>query len=349
MTEIMKQESSQPRAGARLQSARRFGLMVLVASTLLLGGCLSSVPGLKSGPPEWVNQPPPDTGRAWYGIGEGHDLNTARRLALRDIAAKFKVSVEGQTTSQISERNGRVDRGGSVKVSDRVEAVEFKNPVVEKTAPSPNGGVYALVRIDRLAFFQDLREKFNGAADQVSAATADLGSKTQVEQLLVLRRQDKTIDQAMGYYPLLQQGGLTEEDRSKAAQLTGVRSKSELITQQLVFVVRTAREHQDVADVVTKFLTDNNVKTRSDGGSASATVEATVKPRLDSVQGSKLVRLDVSLQVKDDRQQTVSGQNYIVSGASMTSHDSARQQALNKLQDDLRKAGLINGLGFKVQ
>ena len=56
--------------------------MVLVASTLLLGGCLSSVPGLKSGPPEWVNQPPPDTGRAWYGIGEGHDLNTARRLAL---------------------------------------------------------------------------------------------------------------------------------------------------------------------------------------------------------------------------------------------------------------------------
>ncbi|MBK6713949.1 MAG: LPP20 family lipoprotein [Burkholderiales bacterium] len=345
----MKQESSQPRAGARLQSARRFGLMVLVASTLLLGGCLSSVPGLKSGPPEWVNQPPPDTGRAWYGIGEGHDLNTARRLALRDIAAKFKVSVEGQTTSQISERNGRVDRGGSVKVSDRVEAVEFKNPVVEKTAPSPNGGVYALVRIDRLAFFQDLREKFNGAADQVSAATADLGSKTQVEQLLVLRRQDKTIDQAMGYYPLLQQGGLTEEDRSKAAQLTGVRSKSELITQQLVFVVRTAREHQDVADVVTKFLTDNNVKTRSDGGSASATVEATVKPRLDSVQGSKLVRLDVSLQVKDDRQQTVSGQNYVASGASLTSHDNARQQALNKLQDDLRKAGLINGLGFKVQ
>jgi hypothetical protein len=78
-------------------------------------------------------------------------------------------------------------------------------------------------------------------------------------------------------------------------------------------------------------------------------VEATVKPRLDEVQGSKLVRLDVSLQVKDERQQTVSGQNYVVSGASMTNHDSARQQALNKLREDLRKAGLVGGLGFKVQ
>lgn len=345
----MKQKKSQPRLGFRSLVDRHRSLVALAASALLLTGCLSSVPGLKSGPPEWVNQPPPDTGRAWYGIGEGHDLNTARRLALRDIAAKFKVSVEGQTTSQISERNGRVDRGGSVKVSDRVEAVEFKNPVVEKTAPSPNGGVYALVRIDRQAFFQDLREKFNAAADQVTAATAGLESKTQVEQLLVLRRQDKTIDQALGYYPLLQQGGLTEEDRSRAAMLTGVRSKSELITQQLVFAVRTPREHQDVADVVTKFLTDNQIKTRTDGGSASGTVEATVKPRLDEVQGSKLVRLDVSLQVKDERQQTVSGQNYVASGASLTSHANARQQALTKLQEELRKAGLISGLGFKVQ
>jgi hypothetical protein len=67
------------------------------------------------------------------------------------------------------------------------------------------------------------------------------------------------------------------------------------------------------------------------------------------VQGSKLVRLDVSLQVKDDRQQTVSGQNYVASGASLTSHANARQQALTKLQEELRKAGLINGLGFKVQ
>jgi hypothetical protein len=199
-----------------------------------------------------------------------------------------------------------------------------------------------------MAFFQDLREKFSAAADQVSAATAGLDGKTQVEQLLVLRRQDKVIDQAMGYYALLQ-GELTDTDRSKAEFLASVRNRSMLSTQHLVLEVRAAREHQDVADVVTKFLTDHNVKTGADTVSANGVVEVAVKSRLENVQGNMLVRLDVSLQVRDERQQTVSGQNYVASGVSLSSHVSARQQAVMKLQEELRKAGLIGGLGFNTQ
>src|SRR5205085_3613701 len=58
--------------------------------------------------PAWVSQPPPNSAEWLYGVGEGTDLEEAKRNALKDAAGRLRVSLSSKTQRSVKEDNGAV-------------------------------------------------------------------------------------------------------------------------------------------------------------------------------------------------------------------------------------------------
>jgi hypothetical protein len=329
--------------------AQHFGRIAALAITISLTGCLGTLSS-KLAPtppptPAWVTNPPPDTPSTYFGIGQGPDLPGARRAALRDIAAKIKVSIAGRVESRIAVRNNDVDRSALSRVSEEVQKTEFKNFTVVNTSTSADG-VYALVSVDRQEFVRDTKEKIQKLTTQIDRATAGLDSRPPIEQYMVLKKQRPNIVTSQGYYDVIGRQDLGPDDQVNQAKLDDLLSTSERVTANLSFKLQSVAPDKDIEGAVSTFLTNNGVRTQAFGGSAAATINVSANPRLDTIQNSKTVRLTVNLQVIDGAGRALAAREYVVSGTSLTDHASARQQAVFNLATELRKADLPGGLGF---
>lgn len=313
-----------------------------------LAGCLGSAPKpvANNAPPPWVINPPADTAESYFGVGEGFDLAAAKRAALKDIAARFRVVVAGTVSSRTSVHNDQVNRSAVSTVSEEVQKTEFKNHTLLKSAASPQG-VYALVRVDRADFVAETREKLDRLYAQIQAAVTGLSARPVLEQFTTLQRLRPTLQNAQALYQLLGQADQNATDRSRAAEVDRWLAQVESSASALVIALRNRREDADVASTLTSFLTDNGIRVTERPEQAVGTLELTVAQRNDEIQGSKLVKLTVNTVLRDLSGRVVASQERVQSGASVSDHGQARRQAITRLQQSLREAGPVAGLGFK--
>jgi hypothetical protein len=163
-----------------------------------------------------------------------------------------------------------------------------------------------------------------------------------------LKKQRPNIVMAQGYYDMIGRKDMTASDRGQLDKFDQLINTADRISADLSFKLQSNAADKDVENAVSNYLTSNGVRTQQATGAApAATVTVTAVPRLDTIQGSKSVRLTVSLAVVDNNGRAVAGREYIVSGMSITDHVSARQQAIFNLQAELRKTDLVSGLGFR--
>jgi hypothetical protein len=319
----------------------RFGALVLAAASLL--AC--STAGAQK-PPAWMIEPPRDTAEFFYGTGEGPDPESARRSALRAVAARLRSAIKGQVTSTVSEINGRVDSRASVQTSEDTLKTEFSGVQLEASAKSPIG-VYVLVKVDRPAFIRDTKAQIDVLAQPIGQAEAVLASGSVLEQFLALRRVDEQIDQALTLAQLLVGAGAEADGRQGVARFGKLRQTSQQIGTKLVFELRAPPADADVATEVAGFLADQGMRaaTRATAGANVLTIQT--QARQSEIFGDKLVKLVVRLSVVDELGRAVSNREHPVSGASKSDFAVARQAAVRSLGKKLREAGTLVALGLR--
>ena len=320
------------------------GGLVLLA---LLGGGCASIGGLTGGSaaPAWVLQPPADTAEAWWGVGEGRDRDAAKGAALRDVAARLRVGISGKLDTQVSETNGKVDRRASARVSEEVARTEFRNYTIEQTAQSGKL-VHVLVKVDRRAFVTDVRAAIEPLDAAIRQGTANLDSASPIERFVTLRKLGPTLDKASAQAQLLvgaENGGkglaLLDRYRTLQQQTTDAASA-------LVFKLDAKPRDADIATAVGTLMNENGMRADASASATGTVVAITSAGREDEMSGSKLVKLDVTLAVRDDRGQSVATRTYQVSGASRLDHGVARQNAIRSLLEAMRAEGPVAALGF---
>jgi len=77
--------------------------VLLTAAAILI----AAVPAIAGPKPIWVDNPPRDA-RFFHGVGSSEDHQSAKDLALRDLAASIKVKVKGETKNVYQERGEQV-------------------------------------------------------------------------------------------------------------------------------------------------------------------------------------------------------------------------------------------------
>jgi len=323
-------------------------LLFCIALALPLSGCDGMLPKSlmpAKAVPDWVLSTPSDS-REWYwGVGEGPELDTAKRAALKDIAAKLRVSISGQLMSQVSVTNNTVDRQAHNRIIEEVQKTDFSHYVVDKTARSDNG-FFVLVKVDRQAFIRDLKQKLGALEILLQQATRDLPSKTALERLVTLLGIKPDLEKAGGYAQLLIAAEPGEQNAARLRKLDDLQQQLRQAPAQLVLQIQARPDDTDLAVAVTQHLNEHGIRTGLAGAQGGNILNIVSSSRSDSLYGSKLLNLKTTLSLLDDQGRVLASRAYETAGASTYDFRGARQNAIVKLRAALREAGPMQSLGF---
>lgn len=303
-------------------------------------------PSASAAPPEWMISPPPDSPSALYGVGEGLDVGTATRLALRDVAAKLRVSVSGSVKSQTTEANGRVDSLASSSLMSDIQKTEFRQYTLEKSAPSPNG-VYALVKVDRAAFLAETRERILRMNRLTSQTIGDAAKGTALDRYLALQRARSMLVAQQGLYLLFKSSDLTPADTKLQASLQQQVLDAESAAAKVTMQVSAAADDDDLRTVMNGVLADQTLRVGDARSIAQGVLEVQAPMQVSKFGQDTIVRLQVRLSLKDTHGAVLASREHLVTGASRSDTKMARQQAVATLRQTWRAQGLLDALGIQ--
>ncbi len=316
-------------------------VLAWVAACWLLGAQL----GWAAGPPSWFLEPPKDTADAWWATGEGTDLESARRIALRSVAARLRSAIAGGVSDTVSDTNGRVNRVSTSAVSEDILKTEFTRFDVAKTAKG-GVGLFVLVKVDRPAFISDTQSQLDVVSKPVHEVEAALPQQSPLEQFIALRRVAPQLEQARVLSQLLQGAGLQAEGQQRAARYGALMEQSKAVAGKLAFELRAKPEDADVATAVGGFLSAQGMRSARMGTAGANLLTIDGSARQDDLFGSKLVKLNVRLALQDAQGRAVASREYVVSGSSRYDFAAARKAAVDKLEADMKAAGAVRALGL---
>ncbi len=321
-------------------------------AAMAAGLCLATLAGAADRLPPWMLDPPKDDAQVWYGTGEGPELESARRGALRNVAAKLRTSIEGAvgntTTVQSSGGKERVELRAYSAVKEEITRTDFTKVDVAQTAKG-GLGVYVLVKVDRAAFIADTRNQLQLVDKPVRAAEAALPTQSTLDQYLALRRLKPQIDTGARLSLLLQGAGAVEEGQAGVLRYGGLMQTANELGTKLTFELRAPPADADVATALAAFLSEQGMRSASTRTPGANPLTIATDVRQDELYGSKMVKLRVRLAVLDDQGRAAATREYEIPGASRYDFKGAREDAVRKLGDMLRKAGPLAGLGFDVR
>ncbi len=300
--------------------------------------------------PGWMVDPPKDDAQFWYGTGEGPDLDSARRSALRTVAAKLRSTIAGQlsnTTSVASDgKKEQVSINASSTVVESIAQTEFTRFDVAQSAKGGQG-VYALVKVDRPAFVADTRNQLQVIEKPVRDAEAALGTQSTLDQFLSLRRLKKQIDDGARLSMLLQGAGADAEGRAGVRRFGGLMQTSADLASKLTFELRAPPADADLATALAAFLSEQGMRSATARTPGANPLTISADARQDELFGSKMLKMKVRLAVLDDQGRAAATREYDIPGSSRYDFKGAREDAVKKFVEALRKAGPVAALGFK--
>jgi hypothetical protein len=296
--------------------------------------------------PGWFTNPPADSAEAWFAVGEGPDPETARRMALRAVAARMRTAIEGKVTSEVTDANGVVKRRDSVKVSEDVLKTEFTKVDIANTVRTSQG-VMLQVRVDRPAFIRDTQAQLEVAAKPVLEAEAAVQGASTLDQYLALKRVLPDIEKAANLGLLLVGAGDEAVGRQHFARYSALKQRTEALATRMVFEVRARPEDADIAKVVAGSLADRGMRSASGPTAGAAVMTVDTTQREVNLGSDKLVRLVVRFSVVDDQGRAVASREHQLSGASRYDHKGAREAAVTALANTLKRSTSLAPFGFK--
>ncbi|MFO1268011.1 MAG: hypothetical protein U1F25_02745 [Rubrivivax sp.] len=299
--------------------------------------------------PAWMDERPKDDAQWWYGSGAGPDLESARRSALRSVAARLRSTIEGQVrqdrsviTSGGKERVSIDDRSSLVEDVVKTDFTRFE--VVQSERDGQD--TFALVRVDRPAFIADTRNQLQVIDKPVRAAEAALATQSTLEQFLALRRLKPQVENGLRLSLLLQGAGVDEEGHAGVRRFGGLLQAVSELASRLTFELRAAPADADAAATVAVYLTEQGMRSSPRPATGASPLTIQTESRQDLLFGSKMVKLKIRLSVLDAQGRAASTKEYEAPGSSRNDFNAAREDALKKFLDLLRKAGPAGALGF---
>jgi hypothetical protein len=319
-----------------ISEVRSIILLIFLAAC----GFMHSAQASGSEPPAWVTEPPKDNQETMWGVGEGNDLDLAKRSALKDVAARLRVAISAQVESSVTVKQDKVDRFASTRISEDVQRTEFKNYKLEKSA-FVGQSYYALVSIDRRAFIADAQQRLAAAEKEIAIRLADCETGSAIEKFIARQKALPWIEKAVAVSQDLSAAD-SAFDISRLINHQAELSKAKSAAGELIFDIQAGKDNLDVANTLRTFLNESGMRV----GSGGTSLVVDTRAAQDMIYGAHTVQLRINLSVLDSHDRNLASKEFTTLGSSMTSQQMARQAALKKLGEKLREAGPLVALGF---
>ena len=325
-----------------IRIAAAAALSCVVAACVTGGGLLP----VRASAPDWVQKPPPDTSTLYYGVGEGPDLESARRTALRDVAAKLRVSVSSTVDSQVTVANEAAERFSRTRISEEVRKTTFSKHQLERSESS-GGSVFALVSVDRALLVSETRHRLNEVARAVRQALSGARSAQGLDRLRLAGQARGQADDGNDLLSLLAAASPGFDRDAYARDFEMARSLHDETRQSLGFRLQHRPADEDVAGLLRQSLSESGLRVQ-DSGASTAIVSITVESHEQTIYNSFIVRLKVNLSLRNERGGVFSQKEYAVEGSSASDRVLARQAAIRKLAAQFKAKGAAATIGLEI-
>lgn len=319
-----------------------FSRLLLLLLMLPAGGFIDSAQASNSALPIWIAQPPSDTPNTMWGTGEGSDLDSAKRSALKDIAAKLRVAISARVESTVTVSLNSVDKFARTRMIEDVQRTEFKNYKLEKSEIFGNI-FYALVSVDRRIFIAEAEQKLAAAENEIAIRLAGSEAGPGIERFIAQQKALPWLEKAVASAQLLAAAD-PKFDGLRFINHEVALAKAKSSAKELIFEIKSADNNPDVAKTLRNFLNESGMRI-GNGGTALIIATEAVQ---DTIFGEYTVQLRINLGVLDSKKRNLASKEFVARGSSVSDHRMARQAALNNLMEMLRAAGPLLALGFSL-
>ena len=318
---------------------RNFGVILGLLVTFNL------VPGWASELPPWVLSPPADSNLYLYGVGEGASRDHAVKKALAEIGGKLGTSVKSDLSIQKTLKNNQEALSLQENIDSSVKKIEFSNFEVENAAKAA-GKVYVLVRLDRLAMANKLKNDVEQGRNDLRNDFSRYKQYSSLKKSQVAPDLRKKMD-AVRLDAVIAKSLTPAYDPSNVLdELSGMKITFSQNKDSLEVLVERDNNTEAFARKLEELLTQRGVKVAASGPRSGKTVinvkGDTEDQQFDIEHWTKLV---VSIQVYDERGKILKTYAINESGAGM-SKKAALGQANLKLYKKVVSRNMLEDLGF---
>ena len=331
----------------------RFVFLATLYSLLFqLSGCMSNSvkesSSVDNRMPEWVLRPPGDNVATIYGIGEGRDLESAKQNALKDIAGKLATYIKSESENRDYLINGRGDSTFKQKVNTEIKKMKLSNFEVLQSSQSGHI-IYTLVALSRAQFVAGKNDELNELNKQIEGVLQQVGQKNLLVQLQAYSQALALADKARPLIALIQAADLEQDKRRHLADYRTYAQKEQQLLEQSKIYMKPNASMAPVVHHIKGLLQSQGLQV-GNRAEADGILEVNGIIQEAEVFSSKSVKIELDLTLSTPTNQTLSRTKYTLTGSSVSSYETGRNNALNVLSKQLgSREALFNLFGANQQ
>lgn len=294
---------------------------------VMLSGCGGASPSpdilQKDAQRVWVENPPSDSSKYYYAIGEGATQEDAKNNALSDVASRIMVSVSSSFASNVSVTRDNNDEQAVAKltkdVTAKVQQIEFTDVRVEERFQDRNQWI-VLLKVDRQKLFQTYLRKLD-ENDKKAEAEWNAYTKGSIFEKLKLSRDVKNLlKEADSLFPILHALNQSFDDTAYKNKYRIYFKDMRELKSNMVIAINADKNSESLAKLMREYLSRENMKFSKSNANVNIYVSTTGKQRNYKTTNAKLANMYFALRTtvikaKNEEGQVVSS-NVIKTKAS---------------------------------
>jgi len=326
-----------------MNNIKYISFFIAIVFAVLIVGCASKEPRVKY--PSWYSASIND-GVYYYGVGEAKNKNSAKAIALNEIASFISTKISSNTnlqklSSSSTKRDAYYEQSAAQSIDNEVKKIEFNDYEIVKTAILDNGNYIVQVRVNRAKTAKRIIDNINS---QLSVYNKILSSNNNniLKKIKKINTALNKIDNNLlpQYYSAQV---LDNTHKNTLKQIQSIKNKMQAIKSSITFSITSIKMdkgYKDYENVVAKYITNKGYKITNKKHSNMPQVfvyydEKNIKA------GSKFIfnlRLVMSIKYNGN---TLYKDTITLAANSRSGYDVSRSFVVKKLKNKLEQLNLL--------
>ena len=316
--------------------------IALKASFLLIfTGCSSTLPLAKNENshqlPNWYINAPANNPIHLYGIGESNSLESAKNMALNNMAARLSVTVgsklEQKTTSS---SNGTYKKDVSQNLNIEVQNIKFNNAKVEKNHVAGNN-FFVLMRVSRTELFNDKKKDFDLSESKINNALKISKNQSILEKVYTLENTKPILNKARSQAILLNAIDNDFDDLKYLKKYDNISNDITSLKDSLKIKITSNTSSKLFSDELIDELNKNSYKVVNYNDNVKISLNN--KINYSTARGWKIAKVNTTISVISNGR-TISNNIINSVGRSSSSNENALASAASYFKDEVTQLGL---------
>jgi len=297
--------------------------------------------------PDWVNNPPSDSGNFLYGSGVASNKKEAIQEALVDLSSKLGIHVKAkfQSNTKVTD-NGyeSFETKSESNINTEVEGLSISQYQVEKIYTASIIEVYALLKTDKTLLYTAYKNELDQSIAKHQSAQAAFKNSGRYE------RYQKSCQEQLGL-PVFNRKLSAAKTLNPEMILRPFQAYENKVNQQFRIAKKRLNFNIQAANQSSKVLSEplSTALAKAElwnKKSQSLSVKASSSVRFNKTSGFYIGRYVLDLKVYDGNQ-LIGGKQHSIKGASLQSKAATQTQAVKKFAKLIKKEGLWSVLGLQ--